>query len=148
MKHKCCDNHISRNSAKELLTEHGLSKTKTKTEILLCLSNASRPLSASEIHDHIGFDSCNKSTVFRTLGQFKEKGLINEINLGEDFYRYEIVNLENNDHHHHHVRCRDCGDIQYLEKCDLSSFEKMIAKLGFKKTEHYLEFTGICSSCS
>ena len=148
MKMKCCDTTLTIESAKELLAKYGLRKTKVKEDILMCLSNASRPLSASEIHNLIGLESCNKSTVFRTLGQFKEIGLALEINLGEDFYRYEIVNINDVDHHHHHIRCRQCGDIKYLEKCDLSSFDEMISNLGFKQAKHYLEFTGLCSNCN
>lgn len=148
MKDKCCDTKLTLKGTKELLAKYGINKTKVKTDILLCLSKADKPLSANDIHSLIGINNCNISTVFRTINQFKEKGLANEVNLGEDFFRYEMANLEDGDHHHHHIRCRECGDIQYLEKCDLSSFEKSISKLGFKKTEHFLEFTGICSRCN
>jgi hypothetical protein len=41
-----------------------------------------------------------------------------------------------------------CWDIKQLEECDLTAFEKMFSKLGFKNMEHYMEFTGICSKCS
>lgn len=148
MNKKCCDTSLSTNVAKDLLSDNGLNRTKIKTDILVKLSHSDKPLSANEIHTELGENSCNISTVFRALTQFKNKGLVQEINLGEDFFRYEIVNLDDSDHHHHHVRCRSCGDIKYLDKCDLSSFEKMISKLGFKQTEHFLEFTGICKSCS
>jgi Fur family ferric uptake transcriptional regulator len=147
MKDKCCDTNISEKEAKELLAEHGISRTKIKTKILLLLSKAEKPISASELYKKFGQKNCDISTIFRALSQFKEKSLVNELNLGEDFFRYEISNITGHDHHHHHVRCRDCGDIKYLDKCDLSVFEKMISKLGFKNMEHYLEFTGICSKC-
>jgi len=87
---------------------------------------------------------------------FGQKGtastfITRDFNIGEDFFRYEIKDShdeQDHHHHHHHVRYRDCGDIKQLEECDLSAFEKMFLKLGFKKMEHYLEFTGICSKCS
>lgn len=148
MSESCCDTKISENAAKELLSTHGLSRTKIKTQILLILSKSKKPLSANELFDLIGAKNCNISTIFRSLSQFQEKGLTREINLGEDFSRFELIDLHDHTHHHHHVRCRGCGDIKYLEECDLSAFEKMISKLGFKKMEHYLEFTGICSKCS
>jgi len=149
MKTKCCDTHLNENEIKDLLVENGISRTKIKTQIIDLLSKSKKPLSANELYQKIGASSCNISSVFRTLTQFQEKGLIREINLGEDFFRFELINQqENDDHHHHHVRCRDCGDIKFIEQCDLSLFEKVISKLGFKNMEHYLEFTGICSKCS
>lgn len=148
MKKKCCDNHMDDNKARELLSSNGLNRTKTKVEILVELSKSQTPLSVSEIHQQLGGD-CDISTVFRTVGQFKEKGLIKELNLGEDFFRYEVTSSDpHHHHHHHHVRCRSCGDIKLIEKCDISIFEKMISKLGYQQMEHYLEFTGLCSKCA
>jgi Fur family transcriptional regulator, ferric uptake regulator len=149
MKKDCCDTHLTENQAHLLLSEKGISRTKLKTQILLMLSKNKQPMSATEIYQKIGAKSCDISSVWRTLKQFHEKGLSREINLGEDFFRYELKDLsDDHDHHHHHVRCRDCGGIKNLEQCDLTAFEKMVSKLGFKKMEHYLEFTGICSKCS
>jgi Fur family ferric uptake transcriptional regulator len=149
MKTKCCDSHLSEEEAQDLLSQNGISRTKIKTSILLLLSKSKKPLSASEIYQKIGPKNCDISSIWRTLKQFQEKGITREFNLGEDFFRYELKDSHvEQDHHHHHVRCRDCGDIKQLEECDLSAFEKMFSKLGFKKMEHYLEFTGICSKCS
>lgn len=150
MKNKCCDHNIDSDKAKELLTKNGLNRTKNKVEILVGLSQSQTPLSVSEIHQQVGSDTCDISTVFRTVGQFKEKGLIKELNLGEDFYRYEVFHSDpqKHQHHHHHVRCRECGEIKLIEKCDISIFEKMISKLGYAQMEHYLEFTGVCAKCS
>ncbi|MBA2403688.1 MAG: transcriptional repressor [Bdellovibrionales bacterium] len=149
MKKNCCDNHLTEEKAKELLASNGLNRTKTKTSLLVALSNSKTPLSATELHQELGDESCDISTIFRTIGQFKEKNIIKEINLGEDFFRYEIQATNNQQtHHHHHVRCRECGEIKLIEKCDMSIFDKMLSKMGYAKMEHYLEFTGICSKCS
>jgi Fur family ferric uptake transcriptional regulator len=148
MKKTCCAHALTPRDAHELLALHGLNRTEIKTQILVQLSKSKKPLSASELHQKLGADSCNISSVFRSLTQFQEIGLVRELNLGEDFFRFELVNLEDSHHHHHHVRCRDCGDIKLIENCDLSNFEKMIAKMGFKQTEHTLEFTGVCGKCN
>lgn len=151
MKKKCCEHHhsIDSDKAKELLTNNGLNRTKIKVSSLVELSKASAPLSVAELHKELGDESCDVSTVFRTIAQFKEKGLVRELNLGEDFFRYEITGQgPHREHHHHFVRCRKCGEIKQIEKCDISIFEKFISKLGYSDMEHYLEFTGICSKCS
>lgn len=147
MKTKCCNTHLSEKEVLELLTENGISRTKIKTQILLTLAESKEPLSATAIHQEIGQDNCNISTVWRGLKQFHEKGIVSEVNLGEDFFRYELKSLSKDQHHHHHVRCRNCGAIRHLEECDISEIERKISKLGFKDLEHSLEFTGLCSKC-
>lgn len=144
---KCCHSPLTEDSARELLSKNGLNRTKGKIQILQEISNSEKPLSVHEIHSRMD-ESCDVSTIFRTITQFKEKNLIQEVNLDEGFFRYEMASHENDHAHHHHVRCRVCGDIKNIEKCDLGPFEKAIAKLGFKDMEHRLEFTGVCSRCS
>jgi Fur family ferric uptake transcriptional regulator len=144
---KCCSTHLSDEDAREILSLNGLNKTKGKIKILQVISKSEKPLSVPEIHVLIR-ESCDLSTIFRTITQFKDKHMVQEVNLEEGFLRYEISSLnEDHGHHHHHVRCRVCGDIKNIEKCDLGAFEKAIKKLGFKQMEHRLEFTGICSKC-
>ncbi len=147
--HQCCDHSLSTQQAKEMLAQHGISRTQIKTKILLILSQDSKPLSAQEIHQEIGPQNCDISSIWRSLKQFQEKGLTREINLGEEFFRYQLKDPNHeDDHHHHHIRCRQCGDIQQLAECNLNVFDKMVSKLGYQDTEHYLEFTGICADCS
>lgn len=143
-----CHSPLSEAQAKDVLTENGLNRTKGKIKILQEISRSTRPISVSEIHTKMK-GSCDVSTIFRTITQLKEKNLIQEVNLDEGFFRYEYIQHHDHHHahHHHHVRCRKCGDIQNIEKCDLGVFEKAIAKLGFKDMEHRLEFSGICSKC-
>ena len=147
MGNKCCHTPLSEESAKEILSENGINKTKVKIQILKALSRSSRPLSVQELHGMLD-EACDLSTIFRTVTKFKEKNLIREVNLDEGFIRFEMGSTEVHAHHHHHVRCRLCGDIKNIEKCDLAAFEKAITKLGFSEMEHRLEFTGLCSKCS
>jgi Fur family ferric uptake transcriptional regulator len=139
-----CHSPLTEARAKEILADHGLNRTRGKVRILQEISRSQIPISVTEIHEKMG-ESCDVSTIFRTVSQLRDKNVIHEVNLEEGFFRYEYAPREN--HHHHHVRCRNCGDIQNIEKCDLALFEKAIAKLGFKQMEHRLEFTGICSKC-
>ncbi len=148
MKQHCCNHELSEADCKDLLSHHGINKTKSKISILLKLSQSPEPLSAQQIHEQL--ESCDLSTVFRTLSQFKEKNLVREVNLDEGFLRFQLIldNDEKDPHHHHYVRCRNCGKISQIENCDLSVFEKAIKALGYTQMEHRLEFSGLCSECS
>ena len=145
MTKSCGHSELSDQAAGKILSEKGLKKTQGKIKILQQISLSHKPLSAQEIHSKLK-ESCDVSTIFRTLTQFKEKSLIKEVNLDEGFLRYEMGPSEES-HHHHHVRCRKCGDIKNIEKCNMNSFNKAIMELGFSQMEHRLEFTGICSKC-
>lgn len=149
MDKKGCHDPLNIDEIKEILTKNGLNRTRGKVQILEVISKSHKPLSVTEIHSFMK-ESCDVSTIFRTITQFKERNLIQEVNLEEGFFRYEMnySDKTHHHHHHHHVRCRSCGDIQNIEKCDLSAFEKAISKLGFQNMEHRLEFSGICSKCS
>jgi Fur family transcriptional regulator, ferric uptake regulator len=144
---KCCHTPLTEDAARELLSQNGLNRTKGKIQILQEISKSEKPLSVTEIHSKM-IESCDVSTVFRSITQFKDKHLIQEVNLDEGFFRYEMASHHKGHDHHHHVRCKMCGDIKNIEKCDLGPFEKAIARLGFKDMEHRLEFTGVCSRCS
>lgn len=147
MKKSPCHHSLKPEQAADLLRDNGISRTKTKVAMLEILALSHSPMSVADVHVELGTDSCDVSTVFRTMTQFKEKGLVRELNIGEDFYRYEFIHPEH-DHHHHHVRCRVCGDIQALKECDLSIFEKDLKKLGFTELQHNLEFVGTCKRCA
>ena len=142
---QCHQASISDDQIKEILSDNGLNRTKIKVEILVIISSSKIPLSTQDIFERLENHNCNISTVFRTLVQFKEKNIINEIDLGEGFSRYE---MHRKDHHHHHVRCRKCGQIIPLHHCDLSRFENEIISLGFVQVEHRLEFSGVCQKCA
>lgn len=143
---KCCEHNLDESRVRDLLSLHGLNKTKLKIEILLIISKSKKPISVIEIHKSLS-EHCDISTVFRSISQFKDKKLINEVNLEEGFLRYELISNKNN-HHHHHIICRGCGDIKNLNECELDIFEKSLKNIGFTELEHKLEFTGLCSKCS
>ena len=145
---KHCDSPLSEEEVKDILTKNGINRTKVKTQILQEISKSKRPLSVQELHSLLD-QTCDVSTIFRAITQFKEKHLIHEMNLDEGFFRYEMSGHDHgHTHHHHHVRCRICGDIKHIEECDLGPFEKAIQKLGFEQMEHRLEFTGVCAKCA
>jgi len=146
MKKKCSHLPLSDQEINQLLEMANLKKTPLKKEILKILSESKNPMAVSDIRKKLKLP-CNPSTIFRSITQFKEKLLLKECHLGEEFFRYELIDSKDHSHHHHHVRCRDCGIISRLDLCGLEKFEKSIRKMGFKGITHSLEFSGICAKC-
>lgn len=144
MKESKCSHQLNDDQIDQILVSHKINRTKIKRLILKTMSQSHAPLSAQEIFECIGSENCDISTVFRTLTQFKELEIINEVNLAEGFQRFEI-NM--NEHHHHHIRCTECGKIEAITDCDLAHFTKSLIQKGYSEINHHLEFTGICSDC-
>jgi Fe2+ or Zn2+ uptake regulation protein len=147
-KKNTCHHELTLDAITDILQLHKISKTKIKMKLLEIFSKAHHPLSVLEVYQILGKNLCNLSTVFRAINQFKNKQILQEVDLHEGFYRYEMSheNLETN--HHHHIRCTKCGKINSFSGCDLSHLNKVVEKLGFKNIQHHLEFLGICKNCS
>jgi len=132
-------------SAEELLKKAHLSVTKPRLEILSIFISGHGPYSADDIAKTLPGGFCDQATIFRTLKQFKEKGILKLIHFQEDFARYE---LRRDGHHHHHLVCEDCGKIEVLETCPISAVIDEAKDKGFKVKNHALELFGQCRLCA
>jgi Fur family peroxide stress response transcriptional regulator len=83
-------------------------------------------------------------TIYRTLSILKEAGLIQALNYGGSFRRYDD-DVEK----HYHITCTKCGRVVDLDLPLRSEVEhQAAAATGFRVTDHRLEFYGICPDCS
>jgi len=129
-----------------LLKTNDLKVTPIRTAILLILGSEKGPIGVSEIIKKVEASgvSSDPATVFRTMNSFVEKKIVRPIQLFEGKVRYEMAGLAD----HHHFICKNCGVIQDISDCNISSLEKEIEKE--KKVEihnHSLEFFGLCRKC-
>jgi Fur family ferric uptake transcriptional regulator len=153
MKVRACKHHTHENSKAELLKwavgqirERGLRVTLQRKNMLAVLLKAERPLSAEEVFVQLKKGSSDLATVFRSLGNLEEVGLLRKHDFGDNIRRYELV--QDKGHHHHFVQCRSCGNVEPFDGCD---FEKVLSKSlqrrGFKMIQHNLEVKALCSNC-
>ena len=70
MGNKCCQTTLTEQNIKDILSEHGLNKTKVKIEILQIISLSKIPISVPEIHQKLT-DKCDLSTVYRKENYFR-----------------------------------------------------------------------------
>lgn len=129
---------------KDLIKKHRLSFTKARKEILKALMLEHGPFTAEEIFQKLPTKTCDQATLFRTLKQFREKGLVTTTHLSDKITRYEFHDPH---HHHHHVSCRICGRIETIHQCSLEIIERSVVEMGYTKLTHSLEFEGICKNC-
>ena len=136
-----------RSDFKRFITERGLRNTSQRDEILNEIINCGKHTTAEGIYEHlkrknptIGF-----ATVCRNLRLMCEAGILNEIKIGNQKTRYELMNGGS---HHDHLICMKCGAFieVFSEKIEELQNE-MAKKEGFKVLKHKLEIYGICKDC-
>ena len=108
------------------------------------LSTKSHP-SAEMIYDNIIMDypTMSLATVYKTVKTLSEIGLVKELNVGEDNFRFDA-----NVSKHSHIVCLSCGRVDDMENVDFSFLNKEAEKLSdYKIREHQLYFYGYCPEC-
>lgn len=138
---------------KTLLKEKGLKVTMQRIEILEALED--RPdehLTAEEIYELVKERNpdIGLATVYRTIQLLAELNLIDKLNLGDGFVRYEIGRQsgDGTTHHHHHLVCLNCGNVLTFQDDLLEALEHRIKEtMGFEVVDHEVKLLGYCSEC-
>lgn len=129
------------------LRNHDLIVTPARIAILSILKESSSPLTLDAIKASLIEDglTINQSTVYRTLDQFKEVGMILKSTPKQPFqplYEYRDGT------HSHYLICTNCGIIKRIDDCPIHQYEDKIAQeQGYIIHAHRLELYGICSMC-
>ncbi len=132
------------NKYTSLLRQHDFKVTRARIKILERLEQATKPMTAQELHEKLADTKMDLATVYRSLNKFADAGLISRVQLGDEFARFEFVK-----HHHHHIVCNSCGKVQEVELCNLNELSKDIAqKTGFRNIAHQVVFRGDCQECA
>jgi Fur family transcriptional regulator, ferric uptake regulator len=86
-----------------------------------------------------------RSTVYRSLEQLEELGLVQRIDLGGDAVGFERVDPAG---HHHHIVCQQCGRVVAFEDARLENAIVALAKRpDFSVHSHEVTLRGECASC-
>lgn len=126
------------------MREAGLRRGGARRAVIEVLANESCALSALEIDDRL--DGVGRASVYRTLSELADLGLVHKLDLGSDTGRYERT--EPGGEHHHHMVCDDCGKV--LPFSD-DGIERAVTKLsggaGFEVRDHEIVLHGACDAC-
>lgn len=129
-----------------ILKEHGLKVTPQRLSIFKMLRNTHVHPSAETIYNALQEEHPTMSfaTVYKTLDTFVQHGIVQQLNLGEDSYRYDADTSK-----HSHVQCTKCKcvvDLPFLHRVvDLR--EDVHAATGFALSHEKLYFYGVCPTC-
>ncbi|MDF2588262.1 MAG: hypothetical protein K0S41_2103 [Anaerocolumna sp.] len=139
---------------KNVLKQNGLKVTTQRISILEALeSRPDKHLTAEEIYECVKENSpdIGLATVYRTIQLLAELNLIDKLNLGDGYVRYEIGHSganEDSTHHHHHLICLNCGSVLTFQGDLLEALEERIQNaLEFEVVDHEVKLFGYCKEC-
>ena len=93
----------------------------------------------------VGKRKISRATIYRSIKEFLEAGLIRKTAFGEKHEHYEHVYDEQL---HHHARCIRChAVIEFPCHDDDSKYIQYLRKKGFHVLGHEMHFYGICRNC-
>lgn len=125
----------------------GIKNTPKKALILKVIIDSQRPLTANKLHLE-----CSKQlkldlvTVYRTLGQFKQKGIVLEILGSHSSVYYEYSGSSS--HAHPHFQCEKCQELICLSPLSFNDalyFSKMASQ--HKINTVNISLSGLCENC-
>lgn len=129
-----------------ILLETGLSRTKSRLQILSALQNSEAPLSGKEILKRLD-GSCDRSTIYRTLNTLYENKVIQRV-ISDHEMKY-AVGTNDHDHlghqqDHIHFKCKSCGQLICLADQKVADYA---LPEGFTKEENQFLIIGTCQLC-
>lgn len=120
-------------------------RSRQRESILELLRSTKTHPTASWIYDKlkIEFPRLSLGTVYRNLNILTQQGLINKIDCGSTFDRYEARN-----HPHYHFICEQCDSIFDLNTPVMKNLNNRVSELeNITIKRHMIEFFGLCEKC-
>ena len=88
----------------------------------------------------------SRATVYRTIAQLEEAGLIRKVARAND---REVYEHDYGYPQHDHFICEKCGKlIEFRNEAISAMLEQVAMEIGFRMSGHRLEGHGICAECA
>ena len=129
-------------SLRKILEEKGIAPSIQRIKILEYLKNFKTHPTADIIYKALIDDipTLSKTTVYNTLKQFTEKGILTELSLFENETRCEYDKIP-----HSHFKCTKCGKIYDIKDSSIEDYNNIID--GHQIEERHIYLKGICREC-
>ena len=128
------------------LIEKKINPTAMRLLVLDLLQQQNSAISLSDIEKNL--EPADRTTIYRTLKTFEEKGLTHTIDDGTGTPKYALCVEECDDHEHHdlhvHFYCNTCKETFCLPDSKIPDIE---LPGGFSPSEMNLIVKGICNKC-
>jgi Fur family ferric uptake transcriptional regulator len=130
----------------ERLRSLGFRVTPQRTLILAALVSGQGHVSAEDIYAEVRsiYPHVNISTVYRTLEQFRDIGLVTQTDLGGGCVQYHCADKGQ----HHHLVCQKCGRTIELEDSFVEPLRtRLLEEHQFHADMMHFAIFGRCAEC-
>ena len=130
------------------LREEGLPVTSQREAVAQTLFGADGHWSVEDLEQALRRrgEKLGKATIYRTLDLLVKSRLVQELDFGEGFKRYEHTLSQRVGHAH--LVCDGCGEVTEFGLEEMPAIEARIAReTGFRPTRHRLALHGLCPAC-
>lgn len=126
------------------LDSAGYRRGGSRRQVIDYLATRDCAVTAPEIDEQL--EGVGRASVYRTLEQLEQLGLVQRVDLGGDSAAFERVDPAG--HHHHHLVCTRCGRVLPFEDEALEeAIHELPAKEGFTIEGHEVTLRGTCRRC-
>lgn len=128
-----------------VLKEKGFKVTPQRIAVYDVLMNTKEHPTVEVIYNKLQpmYPTMSLATVYKSLEMFKELNLVQELNVGEDKFRYDA-----NVKPHPHITCISCGKVDDVDdEMFFNLSEQVSTKTGYQITGQKLYFYGHCPKC-
>jgi len=130
------------------LKEMGLPVTSQREAVAHVVFESDGHQSVDEIEDALRArgEKIGKATIYRTLDLLVRSNLVDELDFGEGFKRYE--HRLSSEPIHEHLICLNCSKVEEFIYWDVHKIEAMVSTdFGFRPHHHKLAIYGVCKAC-
>lgn len=137
---------------RDKIRQAGLRSTQARVAVLERLQSAAGPLTHAQVADDLEARGFDKATIYRSLVELAEVGLLSRMELGDHVWRYELRAEKPADEHapgaeHLHFVCTDCGKIECLDGVTVDSALAPAIKRATGGTINDVLLKGTCRKC-
>lgn len=136
-----------KNETDRLLETHGIRVTAMRLLIYKFLVEKQVAVSLSDIENN--FEKADRTTLYRTIKTFEEKGIVHQIDDGSSITKYALCekgcNCEIETDLHLHFHCNNCNETVCLTEHKIPQIK---VPEGFVSENVNLVVKGICDKCS
>ncbi len=135
------------NSIEQVLESHNIRVTAMRILIYKFLAEKQVAVTLSDIEDD--FEKSDRTTLYRTIKTFEEKGIVHQIDAGSSITKYALCeqgcNCEIETDLHLHFHCHNCNETVCLTAHKIPQIK---VPDGFVSENVNLVIKGICDKCS
>ena len=128
-----------------LLRERGFKVTPQRLAVYSALAHTNEHPSAETLYSQLieDYPTMSLATVYKSVKIFCEVGIAQELNVGEDSFRYDARVQP-----HPHIHCIQCGRVDDVKTLPTDSFSRQVTEeTGYQLTGQQYYFYGLCPAC-